>query len=328
MGEEQEGFMLRLTFKTMLLTFLLAGVLNGNTTSVACPDDQAVLNQGVWILVNGSAHLRTGAINPQDEVVITNGRVCLSMVPNAQVPEARTFVMEVRVKGQWQPGTSLYYGDWTYVGSGVKTPPTEVEVLSWSPREAGIRWTFGNHVAGADVGAIDSPYPFTKTVWLRRNEYGYFAWIEPLVQLPRESWCCNQAASEHEIGFGGIWGPGTVETAEGLVHTEDLERTYEVNLSGEVDAAEFIYDEDPNPVKRILVPLPGGPLIVAVFDWSAFGSVWIHHRVPRSYGAYLYAAPFNKTKSARAICKYAWRRAPFSLPHVSAAELATCGPEP
>ena len=315
--------MLRLIYRVIFLTFLLTDMLNYNTISIACPDEQAVLNQGVWVLVNGGAHLHVGAINPQDEVVITNGRVCLSLVGSQQ--QRAGILMEVRVKNQWQPATSTYYGDWTYLGSSVITQPTKVEVLSWSPREASIRWTFGNNIAGAEVGGVNSPYPFTKTVWLRRNEYGYFAWIEPLTELPRESWYLG-VLSEHEIGFGGIWGPGTVQTAEGLIYTQDLENTYEVNLSEEVDAADFRHSGD--LFKRVLVPLPGGPFVVPVFAQATFGGVFIHHHVPLSYGAYLYAAPSKKAKSARAICKQAWRSAPFPLPRISPAELATCGPEP
>src|SRR5215813_11581647 len=119
--------------RIVFLTFLLIGALDGNTVSVACPDEQAVLNQGVWVLVNGRAHLHAGTVNPQDDVVITNGRVCLSLVPSWQPTEKAAILMEVRAKGQWQLGTASYYGDWTFVDYTVDTAPTKIEVLSWSP---------------------------------------------------------------------------------------------------------------------------------------------------------------------------------------------------
>jgi hypothetical protein len=129
---------------------------------------------------------------------------------------------------------------------------------------------------------------------------------------------------ELETGFGGLWGPATIRTAQLQFRTEDQSVTSRFNVPPVPDAAEFSLDGD--PLLRVLVPLPEAPMISPVFPGWGFGSVYVHRSVYESYGAYLYAAPRSEARSARLICQDAWRKAPFPLRTLSPAELDACGP--
>jgi hypothetical protein len=145
--------------------------------------------------------------------VLTNGHVRVSATGTAG--ERAGLLFEVRVGGGWHNATDEWYGDWTFLDRSVVTPPTRVEVLAARGSMVAVRWTFGRHVTGPTGTEPSHPYPFTKTVWLRQGDSGYFALLEPMVPAPPVERRYTPGLSEHEIGFGGFYGPGTYATSEG-----------------------------------------------------------------------------------------------------------------
>jgi hypothetical protein len=129
---------------------------------------------------------------------------------------------------------------------------------------------------------------------------------------------------EFEVGFGGLFGPGTITTGQLQFRTDTLTKSDRFNVASVPDAAEF--DLDGDPLLRVLVPLPEAPMISPVFPGWGYGSVWVHRHDYSSYGAFLYAAPRGVGETARQLCERAWATAPFPLRTLSAAELAGCGP--
>jgi hypothetical protein len=191
--------------------------------------------------------------------------------------------------------------------------------------------SFDNHwfrpdLQGFDpaLGLISQPYPFKRTIWLRRADNGYYSWVDLINTLPYKA--------EHETGFGGIWGPATIRTASTEIRTDTLSKTVRYNgdpgltvMGSKVDAAEFVLDGD--PVRRLLVPLPEAPFITPVFSGVAYGSVYRYAGPPVSFGVYMYAGALGPGEpAASTICSDAWTNAPFPLHAVSPAELAGCGP--
>jgi hypothetical protein len=284
---------------------------------------RATAGQGAEVYVDGQLVSGAGPVDPAAAIVLQNGNMRLSRVGS---PEQRAGILaEVLLGDSWEPATSTYYGDWTYLDSSVVTEPTEVDVLSSGPDVVAVRWVFGDHLTGPSNGPPSYPYPFEKTVWLRSGESGYFALITPLVPLPQEHWFAP-GSSEHEVGFGGVYGDGSVSTSIGTVLIGDLSEHYVFNFVPKVDAARFIRDGD--PLTRVLVPLPEGPLLVPVSDAVTRGGVFVHHYQPQSYGAYLYAAPTEAAEATRTLCFWAWLTSPFELRAVSLTELESCGPDP
>jgi hypothetical protein len=279
--------------------------------------------QGAGVYVDGALASETGPLDPSAAVVIENGAVRLSRVGS---PAQRAGILaEVLVGESWVPATSPVYGDWTFVDQSVVTEPTEIHVISAGPEVAAVRWVFGAHLTGPPSAPLSYPYPFVKTVWLLAGDSGFFTQITPLVALPPEQWYAP-GVSEHEVGFGGVWGPGSVSTWSGTVVTAELPGHYEFNTIPRVDAAHFTREGD--PLTRVLIPLSEGPLLVPVFDEVTRGSVFVHHYQPRTYGAYLYAAPSASAVSTRTLCAYAWLTAPFTVGPLEPGELETCGPDP
>jgi hypothetical protein len=188
-----------------------------------------------------------------------------------------------------------------------------------------VTWIFGAHLTGPPDAPLSYPYPFLKTVWLRRGDEGFFAQVMPLVGLPPERQYAPGIA-EHEIGFGGVWGPGIVSTSNGTVLLDEISGTCEFDTVPRVDAARFTRVDD--PLVRVLVPLPEAPLLVPYFDEVSHGGVYVHHHWPLVYGAYLYAAPRTAAVATRVVCAHAWLTAPFALRPLAAGELEECGPDP
>jgi hypothetical protein len=241
------------------------------------------------------------------EPTLSNG--CLRLRLTTTADQRAGISADVRGSDGWLPATSEYYGDWTFIDSSVTTAPTEIALLSVTPDEVAVRWTFGNHRTGASPDRL-RPYPFTKTVWLRRGEYGYYTWIRPVQALPGDSQYAV-GMSEHEVGFGGLWGPATIRTGQGQVRSDRLKASREFTDVGRPDAAEFRRDGD--PVVRILVPIPPARLLVPRFSESSFGGIFVHHLEPGPYGAYLYAAPRNVSLSRIHVMEMAWREAPAQM---------------
>ncbi len=93
-----------------------------------------------------------------------------------------------------------------------------VESLN-SPGQVAIAMRFGNHQFDPGTGYPSyyqiTPFPFTRTLWLRPREYGYFSWTE----IERTMvW----TGTELEVGFGGVFGPGTVRTGQISFRTDTL----------------------------------------------------------------------------------------------------------
>ena len=278
----------------------------------------------VTLVVDGRRLNTVGPLIEPKRIVLENGR--MRLIWHSQLCEPASFEADVRVGNTWQDATAHCVGDWLYAGGSVYTQPTAVEVLQIDSTGVAIRLRFGNHwirphSAGYPSWYVDQPYPFHRTVWLRAGEYGYFT----QVVLERKT-LFPYSDIEHEVGFGGLWGPARVRTSKLDYRTDTLRSNLWSNLELDVDAAEFSRDGD--LVKRILVPLGRIPMISPVFP-RTYGGVYAYSLGPTtSYGAYLYAAPPSIAASARALCRFAWKNAPFALPVVPRESIAACGPEP
>jgi hypothetical protein len=279
-------------------------------------------SDGVAQVLSGGQPAREGPVATDVGLVLTNGDVRVSATGTAA--ERAGLLFEVRAGGGWHNATDEWYGDWTFLDRSVATPPTRVEVLAARGSMVAVRWTFGRHVTGPTGTEPSHPYPFTKTVWLRQGNSGYFALLEPMVPAPPVERRYTPGLSEHEIGFGGFYGPGTYATSEGR-HRAPGGRRFNAERRP-VEAVEFQRDGD--PLIRVLVPIPGGPLLVPDFGGGRSGGVFVHHDRPRRYGAYLHAAPHVNAQPARHVCREAWRHVPFEVPRVEPAAFERCGPPP
>jgi hypothetical protein len=275
------------------------------------------------VRVNGRPIVAAGEVSPRAPLMISNGRLRLSLVSTGE--QQGGILAELATAAGWVPATSSYYGDWTFVDSSVNSGPTRAEILRLDAEEVHVRWTFGRHEAGP-ASQRRHVYPFSKDVWLRPDDTGYFALIEPLRPLPEGAWYGGNI-SEHEIGFGGIWGAGDVAAFAGELRTDLVEPNFvEINPAERPDAAELIRDGD--TLRRVLVPLMRTHMIVPAFGGPNFGGVFIHRHTPGPVAAYLYVSEIGLGLSAREVCARAWRSSPVRLSQVTDAELASCGPAP
>ncbi len=313
---------------------LVAEVVNGvvralgpGVVSIRAVNDQNAAStdffvEGVALLVNGSRWLGVGQLSPDDSILITNGRLRLQLT--RRFAQQAGIVADVRIAAGWFEATSRPWGDWTYVGTSVFTMPTQVEVLVNTDDELAVKWTYGNHwflpgTAGFPQNFPDLPYPFEKTVWLRRGAQGYYVLVRPLAQLPPEL-----GSIEHEVGFGGLWGPADIRTSGVAIATDTLSMTVRYD-PGTIDASDFRRHND--PVRRVLVSLSGVAMLVPWFWSEEFGGVIVHGLPSAPYSAYLYAASAGDMTSARAVCEQAGREAPFAITF-DIDTLTRCGPEP
>jgi len=313
----------------------VVNVRNGNATGIA--PGTAVINarsgqivasvdvvvEGVAIYVNGARSHVVGVLNSGDSVVITNGRLRLQLSQSSSQHAA--IIADARVGEMWCDMTARLWGDWTYVASSVFTPPTRVEILTNTNDEIGVKWTFGDHwflpkTAGFPDDYSDTPYPFEKTVWLRRAEQGYYALVRPLAELPPEA-----TGVEHEIGFGGLWGGGTIRASGVALLVDTLSSTIRYDPQT-IDASDFLLRGD--PLRRVLVSLDGVAMLVPWFWSQEYGGVVVHSLPSAPYGAYLYATSISDTTTARSVCEKAAREAPFPIPSFTTDALGRCGPEP
>ena len=300
----------------------LPGETNVSIQSGPAAANLLVTVEGVALLADGVPNPDVTALSAASVIELTNGRIRLLRHP--RLSEKAAFEMDVRVGRDWVPATVYGAGDWTYVTSTVLTAPTSMAIVENTPDRVAISMRFGNHMFDPVLEKFPSsyqetPYPFTKTVWLRPREYGYYSWIQTEGTMP---W----SGTEQEIGFGGLFGPARIRTGQLDFITDTLRRHKFFNGPPAVpDAAEF--DLSGDPLMRVLVPLPEAPMISPVFPGWGYGSVFVH-RVNdfSSYGAYLYAAPRSVVTSPRQICQNAWQQAPFSLRTLSQSELDVCGP--
>lgn len=287
-------------------------------TSATC--GREIAEDAAVVLVNGLLQRTPAKVGSSDEVLITNGLLRLHLVDGANIAS------ELRVRDAWVPGTSTVFGDYTFMGSIDLSNPTSIEVLESAPEEVSVEWTFADHIfdptgLGLSGGPYEiRPYPYTKRIWFRAGEPGYYAFLDPLEPFP------ETYQAEHEIGFGGLWGPGELRTHDVQLNLGNPRQAVELNADNRLDAAEFRWGAD--NLRRVLVPLPGAPIITPNFDADQYGSTWVHIDKSAPFGAYLYAAPLGEGLSARDVCIKAWTEAPFGLPPYTVLDLVRCGPEP
>lgn len=301
----------------------LVAVLPGETDIVvrsgALQATVQVTVEGVALLADGVRSSDPAAISAARTLELTNGRVRLRWHP--AVAERGGFEMDTRIGRQWSAATVRGAGDWLYVTSSVVTEPTSITLVEASPGQVAVAMRFGDHRFDPVLGKFpahyqNEPFPFTRTLWLRPREYGYFTWVE----IERTMiW----KGTELEVGFGGIFGPATIRTGHAALLTDTLQKHVELNLAPVPDAAEL--DRYGDPLLRVLVPLPEAAMITPVFPGWGFGSIYVHRLHYESYGAYLYAAPRSAAASPRTVCMDAWAQAPFPLRGLTPTEIAGCG---
>jgi len=259
---------------------------------------------------------------PAETLRLENGRIRVRL--SSEPTQRAGAVVEVATPDGWLEGTSSVYGDWTYPAAGVDTPPTRVTVMV-KQDEVSFMADFDNHRFDPAILRYpadrfpEQPYPFTKEVVLREGDDGYFTRIIIHGKLPVEI-----KEAEHEVGFGGLWGCGEVKSGKQTLNLTIMPASLRWNLNPVPEA--FVFKRDQDPVSRTLVPLLRTPVMTPVFAATEFGAVYAHSYEDGSYAAYLHLAPTYRTKSAREICRSAWRTAPFPVPMVSDLELAGCGP--
>jgi hypothetical protein len=217
----------------------------------------------------------------------------------------------------WTRLNAVHWGDWTFVGAAAGVPHTAAEVLVNTDTLVGVRWTFGNHTVPARYQDSTYTYGFTKTVWLRALDRGYYVRVEVRDPVPPGVVTSN----EYEVGWGGVTAAGRISTSDTTVSTDSLAGRLPLHTAGRADAAQF--DVYGSGWRRVLVPLPAEDMMIGVFDGNSYG-VWTWGVGRReSFGAYVYAAPTAQAKPTRALCGQAIARAPFALPAMDASE---CGP--
>lgn len=287
--------------RSVFVVLLLALAVGGCTRPHDAGDDAAP--RRLRVFANGTEVNDTGRLAPNSEVLIQNEHVAL-FLPGAVDQRAGAHAV-LRAAGRWWPMTSAYYGDYTYLGSSVVRPPTDLRVVRLDDEWVQIRLEFAKHRIQADyAGGEPENHPFTKTLWLRSGDQGYYAFVEPST-LP-----AKLVGTEHELGFGGMWGPGTMETLSGVrVRFEHLKKT--LHIKRLQSAVRFVRKEE--GLARTLIPLPPTPVLVPVFSRDRFGSVWIYEDGSRPFGAYLHAAPATQAPPLNDLCETARRLAPPQL---------------
>lgn len=308
----------------------ILGLLPGTTRlTLASGPVQATTSvtvEGSALLVGGQRRSTPGSIGGLHRLEITNGRVRVVWDPS-HLTEAGGFEFDVRDGDRWLPANARGVGDWLYIGYSVMTLP-DITIERIGADLVALKMQFDDHRFAppgfpAPADWVSQAYPFARTVYLREGDNGYYSWVDVQGDLGRLD-------VEHENGFGGLWGPATIRTSQVTIRTDTLAHTVVYNgnprsatLEGaRTEAAEFVRDGD--PVRHVLVPLPGAPMITPVFD-VGFGSVYVYRGPSVDFGAYMYA-DLGSGPSARSVCSQAWGSAPFPLPSVSAADLAGCGP--
>jgi len=268
------------------------------------------------VLLDGLPYADTGAVLSPADLVVTNGLLRLTLASFLGGRDHGAHVIEGWSGSAWAPLNQVLWGDWTFVGSAAMEPHTAAEVLVNTDTLVGVRWTFANHTVPARYQDSTYTYGFTKTVWLRAMDRGYYVWFEVLDSMPP-----GVTSNEYEVGWGGVTAAGQISTSDTTVSTDSLTNRLRLHTAGKVDAAQF--DVYGSGWRRVLVPLPTQDMMIGVFDGNSYG-IWAFSVGKRqSFGAYVYAAPTAQATPTRALCGQAIARSPFELPEMDASE---CGP--
>lgn len=266
--------------------------------------DIAVRRRGVRLrgltVTSGGAAVSEGQLLDRSlPIVMANEFLRITLPDPGRDAHFSSATVELRRSGGWQTATATRWGDWLYYGNSITMPATEVEVVSLTEELAVVRWSFWAHVIPARGSLPPVRYPFERTIYLRAGESGYFSHVRPL-SFPLEHF-----ATEHEIGWGGIWGPAKISTFRERIRTETLTSTVRFNLNKDPDAV--VFDAEADDLRRMIVPVPGAEFIIPHFGGGHWGSVYVHE-VGKSitYGAYLYVAPRSEALPVREVCELAW----------------------
>jgi hypothetical protein len=254
---------------------------------------------GSAVFVDGK-RVRVARVLPKSaRVMLTNGVVRVTL-PVSNREQRAGHRLQLLRNGRWVDATAPSYGDWTFVGSSVDSKPTRVTVLEATANRVAVKWSYGDHTVSGSYTADHKrrKYPFTKTVWLRSGESGYYTLVKPVRQLAP-----SVGGLEHEVGFGGVFGPAGLTYPGGSFRASPM-------LSQSRVVPWMQLQRDGDPLARVVVPFPASELVVPAFGSGPFGSVYVHQVRSASYGAYLHAAVGG---DPMAICRAAWRHRPGPL---------------
>jgi hypothetical protein len=273
-----------------LATLLLMAIVPAQLPAQGGSSNQ--LAPAVEVTVNGLPLRRTASLTAADTIVVSNGFVSVSRTATRFDQRAGLVAYAGPLLATTAELLSLQYGDYTYVAAGVVTELTRVEVLKADADEAIVRWTFGAHRLDPkgtheDSASAEGRYPFVKTVWLRRGVSGYWALVEPLIQLSAST---TNSRYEHEIGFGGLWGPGILRLGSLRFRADTVLHTIRVVKPEQTGFA--VWFRDGELVRRLLVPMPLKGFLVPAFEGEIRGGTWVLVYRPRRYGALMgFAGP-------------------------------------
>jgi hypothetical protein len=253
------------------------------------------------VTVDGKPVTSPQPVPLRSRIVMTNGRVRITL-PTANRGQRAGHRMQIRRGGHWVEATARAYGDWTFVGSSVKRPPTGIRVIEASPQRVAVTWSFDRHIISGKYTSDGGRkrYPFTNTVWLLAGDRGYYSLVEPRRRL-----AASVGALEHEIGFGGVFGDGTFSYPDGSFSVSAA------TAQPQAHAVPWMQQRrDGDAIVRTLVPFPASEVIVPAWTDGPFGSMYVHRLEGGPYGAYLSAGPAEDPQET---CIRAWRRAPEPL---------------
>ena len=315
-----------LRFLPFPAVMFVSGIVAGAQVPQSAAPPPANPQEQVRLFANGREVLRVGSLPIDVKLVIHTDLFEMTRVTAGKSQNAGLAVRLEGADSLWV--TPIEYGDYTFVGGSVSTDPTYIDVLRLDKDHAVIQWGFGAHVIDPSQYkfARDWPgqaYPFRKTIWVQRGVQGYYVLVEPLVDLP--AFMQQSDGIEHEIGFGGVWGAGTITTLTDTLRTSSLDGQRYVNQSQVRNVG--LLDRDGDPLLRYLVPMPPEKMVSTFFSKKHFGGLWIlsHHSGP--FGAFISWDLRGTRRSLETVCREAWLHAPSELlSRIQYVGMDTCEP--
>ena len=155
------------------------GAARVTVTSGAAQVTIDLIVEGVALLVDGVRTGEPSAIAAARTLELSNGRIRLRWHP--KLGNRGGFEMDTD-RSTWYASNVRGAGDWLYVTASVITEPTSIAIIDSAPGQIGLAMRFANHRFDPGLGYPpnyqNEPFPFTRTVWLRSHDYGYFSWTE------------------------------------------------------------------------------------------------------------------------------------------------------